>query len=87
MGILFLPLLGATWVLAIMSVSENDEMLSYLHSLFCLGSSLYVVVGYTILNRRVRDSIYFLYLKARGKKVPYEEAVNITRNPNASRYL
>ena len=83
-GIGFLPFLGATWVLAIMSVSENQEILHYLFSLASVLASGIVFAGYCLLNHRVRTSIYHMYLRCRGKKVPLEEVVSVNRPVNTT---
>lgn len=79
LGILFLPLLGATWVLAVLSVSENLEILHYFFSVFSLLTAVFILVGYCLLNSRVRDSLYFMFRACMGKKVPYQESLSVTR--------
>ncbi|XP_063598702.1 protocadherin-like wing polarity protein stan [Penaeus indicus] len=85
LGILFLPLLGATWVLAVLSVSEDLEILHYFFSVFSLLTALFVLVGYCLLNSRVRDSLYFMFLACTGRKVPYQETLSVTRPSHSSR--
>lgn len=84
LGILFLPLLGATWVLAVLSVSEDLEILHYFFSVFSLLTALFVLVGYCLLNSRVRDSLYFMFLACTGRKVPYQETLSVTRPSHSS---
>lgn len=79
LGILFLPLLGATWVLAVLSVSEDLEILHYFFSVFSLLTAMFILVGYCLLNSRVRDSLYFMIRTCMGKKVPYQESLSVTR--------
>ncbi|XP_064085068.1 protocadherin-like wing polarity protein stan isoform X1 [Macrobrachium nipponense] len=85
LGILFLPLLGATWVLAVLSVSEDLEILHYFFSVFSLLTAVFILVGYCLLNTRVRDSLYFMFLACTGRKVPYQESLSVTRTSVASR--
>ncbi|XP_069162090.1 protocadherin-like wing polarity protein stan isoform X3 [Procambarus clarkii] len=85
LGILFLPLLGATWVLAVLSVSEDLEILHYFFSVFSLLTAVFILVGYCLLNSRVRDSLYFMFLTCTGKKVPYQESLSVTRTSVVSR--
>ncbi|CAL4108899.1 unnamed protein product [Meganyctiphanes norvegica] len=85
LGILFLPLLGATWVLAVLSVSEDLAILHYFFSVFSLLTSLFIMVGYCLLNGRVRDSLYFMFLSCTGRKVPYQESLSVSRSTAASR--
>ncbi|KAK4300812.1 hypothetical protein Pmani_027014 [Petrolisthes manimaculis] len=85
LGILFLPLLGATWVLAVLSVSEDLEILHYFFSVFSLLTAVFILVGYCLLNSRVRDSLYFMFLTCTGKKVPYQESISVTRTSVVSR--
>ncbi|XP_076066701.1 protocadherin-like wing polarity protein stan isoform X3 [Oratosquilla oratoria] len=84
LGILFLPVLGSTWVLAVLSVSEDLEILHFSFSVFSVFTSLFILVGYCLLNARVRDSLYLMCLTCMGKKVPYQEALSVTRTTSAT---
>ncbi|XP_067133004.1 protocadherin-like wing polarity protein stan isoform X2 [Centruroides vittatus] len=53
-GIVLLPILGATWILAVLCVNESVSALHYTFILFCLIEGIYVFFGYCIINKKVR---------------------------------
>ncbi|XP_052128982.1 protocadherin-like wing polarity protein stan isoform X1 [Frankliniella occidentalis] len=80
LSVVALPLLGATWVLAVLAVSERLPIVSYglaaavfLHALFCL-------IGYCFVNERVRKNLRITVLRCMGKKVPLVEETCQTAN-------
>ncbi|GFV09493.1 protocadherin-like wing polarity protein stan [Trichonephila clavipes] len=79
LGIVLLPLLGATWVLAILSVNESLEVLHFIFSLFSCITGVYIFVGYCIINKKVRQQLMHTWARLRGKKVPYDESLSGTR--------
>ncbi|XP_076313585.1 protocadherin-like wing polarity protein stan isoform X2 [Tachypleus tridentatus] len=85
LGIMLLPVLGGTWVLALLSVNESLEVLHYVFSLFCLLEGVYIFVGYCFINRKVRQHLYCTWARLTGKKVPYDESLSGTRTTVASR--
>ncbi|RWS15474.1 hypothetical protein B4U79_12965 [Dinothrombium tinctorium] len=86
LSIILLPLLGCTWILALLSASDPLEELQYGFAVMCLASSMYVFVGYCIINRRVRHNIKLTWWRLHGKKSPHaEESLSGTRTSVASR--
>ncbi|CAL1293860.1 unnamed protein product [Larinioides sclopetarius] len=85
LGIVLLPLLGATWVLAILSVNESLEVLHFIFSLFSCITGIYIFVGYCIINKKVRQQLLHTWARMRGKKVPYDESLSGTRTTVVSR--
>ncbi|XP_035231471.1 protocadherin-like wing polarity protein stan isoform X2 [Stegodyphus dumicola] len=85
LGIILLPLLGATWVLAILSVNESLEVLHYIFSIFSCITGIYIFVGYCIINKKVRQQLHHTWARLRGKKVPYDESLSGTRTTVVSR--
>lgn len=75
-GLLFLPLLGATWVLAVLSVSEDLEILHYFFSLMSVATSLYILIGYCLINGIARNSLHGILTtgKAYGKQATVTRA-------------
>ncbi|GIX77505.1 protocadherin-like wing polarity protein stan [Caerostris extrusa] len=84
-GIVLLPLLGATWVLAILSVNESLEVLHFIFSLFSCITGIYIFIGYCIINKKVRQQLIHTWARMRGKKVPYDESLSGTRTTVVSR--
>ncbi|XP_044577360.1 protocadherin-like wing polarity protein stan isoform X2 [Cotesia glomerata] len=69
-----LPLLGATWTLAVLSASENSPILSYLLSVSIVVHSSFSLIGYCFINGRVRRNFYLSLLRCFGKKSPLLES-------------
>lgn len=70
LSVVSLPLMGLMWVLAVLSASENSQLLSLglcvvvvIHAIFCL-------IGYCVINKRVRENLNRTVLRCMGKKVP-----------------
>lgn len=57
LSIVLLPLLAALWILGLLSINDAIDELHYAYSLTTLLSSLYVFIGYCLVNRRVRHNI------------------------------
>lgn len=70
LSIASLPLLGATWTLAVLSASENSPTLSYMLSMSVVAHATFSLVGYCFINGRVRRNFYLSLLKCIGKKAP-----------------
>ncbi|KAG8196303.1 hypothetical protein JTE90_013791 [Oedothorax gibbosus] len=85
LGVILLPLLGATWVLAILSVNESLEVLHFIFSIFSCVTGIYIFVGYCIINKKVRQQLQHTWARLRGKKVPYDESLSGTRTTVVSR--
>lgn len=61
-----LPLLGATWVLALLAASERYPLLTPLLSIAVLSHAVFSLGGYCFANNRVRQNLmryvkYILY--------------------------
>ncbi|XP_055704133.1 protocadherin-like wing polarity protein stan [Phlebotomus papatasi] len=70
LSVVSLPLMGVMWVLAVLSASENSQLLNvllcvvvFIHAIFCL-------IGYCIINKRVRENLHRSFLRCMGRKVP-----------------
>ncbi|XP_037087761.1 LOW QUALITY PROTEIN: protocadherin-like wing polarity protein stan, partial [Pollicipes pollicipes] len=85
LAVTLLPLMGAVWVLAVLSVSEEMEVLNYLLAAFSLLLGLFVLLGYCLLNRRVRQGTMRSLALCCGRKLAYDESLSGTRTTMASR--
>ncbi|XP_008557612.1 protocadherin-like wing polarity protein stan [Microplitis demolitor] len=74
LSVVSLPLLGATWTLAVLSASENSPMLSYLLSVSIVTHAAFSLIGYCFINGRVRRNLYLSLLRCFGKKSPLLES-------------
>lgn len=57
LSIILLPIFTALWVIALLAVNDAIDELHYAYSCLALASSLYIFVGYCLVNRRVRHNI------------------------------
>lgn len=57
LSIILLPLFAALWILALLAVNDAIDELHYAYSFVALVSSLYIFIGYCLVNRRVRHNI------------------------------
>ena len=80
-----LPLLGATWTLAVLNASENSSILSYLLSIAIVIHSAFSLIGYCFVNSRVRRNLYLSVLRCIGKKTSLLEGS--TGNVNSSQNI
>ena len=86
LSIILLPLLASVWILALLSVNDSLEELHFGFSLMSLISSVYIFVGYCLINHRVRHNIRIMWARMRGKKVAYvDDSLSGTRTSVASR--
>uniref|UniRef100_A0A182NV34 Protocadherin-like wing polarity protein stan n=1 Tax=Anopheles dirus TaxID=7168 RepID=A0A182NV34_9DIPT len=74
LSVVSLPLLGIMWVLAVLSASENSQLLNMLLSAVVIMHSLFSVIGYCIINKRVRENLHNAFLRCMGRKVPLLES-------------
>uniref|UniRef100_A0A182QFS4 Protocadherin-like wing polarity protein stan n=1 Tax=Anopheles farauti TaxID=69004 RepID=A0A182QFS4_9DIPT len=74
LSVVSLPLLGIMWVLAVLSASENSQLLNMLLSAVVIMHSLFSVIGYCIINKRVRENLHNAFLRCIGRKVPLLES-------------
>lgn len=70
LSIASLPLLGATWILAVLGASENSPTLSYMLSVAIVLHAAFSLIGYCFINGRVRRNLYLSLLRCIGKKAP-----------------
>lgn len=68
-----LPLLGVTWVLAVLTIGEQLPTLTYSLSASVVVQGLFSLVGYCVVNTRVRKNLRLTILRCMGKKVPLVE--------------
>lgn len=76
-SVVSLPLLGCAWVLAVLSVAEHLPILSYLLSGAVLAHSIFCLIGYCFINKRVRQNLVRTILRCMGKKVPLLETTSL----------
>ncbi|XP_049292738.1 protocadherin-like wing polarity protein stan isoform X2 [Anopheles funestus] len=74
LSVVSLPLLGIMWVLAVLSASENSQLLNMLLSAVIIMHSLFSIIGYCIINKRVRENLHNAFLRCIGRKVPLLES-------------
>ena len=60
LGLALLPVTTAVWVLAVLSASGASEILFYAFSLCSVLESIFIMLGYCLLNRRVRMGLLHL---------------------------
>jgi len=81
--------MGVMWVLAVLAASENSQLISILLSITVLLHSIFCMIGYCIINKRVRENLHRSFLRCMGKKVPLidsslivsSSSQNINTNP------
>lgn len=62
------------WVLAVLAASETSQWLSILLSVSVVVHAIFCMVGYCIINHRVRENLHRSFLRCMGRKVPLMEA-------------
>lgn len=92
LSVVSLPLMGVMWVLAVLAASENSQLLSMLLSGVVVLHAIFCLVGYCIINKRVRENLQRTFLRCMGRKVPLLDSsmvvsnsshnVNATNRPN-----
>ncbi|XP_035787631.1 protocadherin-like wing polarity protein stan isoform X1 [Anopheles albimanus] len=70
LSVVSLPLLGIMWVLAVLAASDNSQLLNMLLSAVVILHALFSLVGYCIINKRVRENLHNACLRCLGRKVP-----------------
>lgn len=79
------------WVLAVLTASENSQLLTMLLSGTVVFHAFFCLIGYCIINKRVRENLNRSFLRCIGRKVPLldsSQAVsvssqNATSNPRS----
>lgn len=70
LSVVSLPLMGVMWVLAVLAASENSQLLTILLSAVVLVHAFFCIIGYCIINKRVRENLRRTVLRCMGRKVP-----------------
>ena len=91
LSVVSLPLMGIMWVLAVLAASENSQLLTMLLSGAVVFHAFFCLIGYCIINKRVRENLNHTFLRCLGRKVPLldsSQAVsvssqNATSNPRS----
>lgn len=91
LSVVSLPLMGIMWVLAVLAASENSQLLTMLLSGTVVFHAMFCLIGYCIINKRVRENLNHSFLRCLGRKVPLldsSQAVsvssqNATSNPRS----
>jgi cadherin EGF LAG seven-pass G-type receptor 1 len=71
LGLALLPVTATVWVLAVMSASDTSEILFYAFSLCSVLESIFIMLGYCLLNRRVRLGL--LHLAGRKDTMDHDD--------------
>ncbi|XP_055533079.1 protocadherin-like wing polarity protein stan isoform X2 [Wyeomyia smithii] len=70
LSVVSLPLMGIMWVLAVLAASESSQLLKILLSATVIIHAFFSVVGYCVINKRVRENLHRTFLRCMGRKVP-----------------
>lgn len=76
-SVIALPLLGATWILALLNASERLPVLTPALSAAVLIHAAFSLGGYCFANNRVRENLFRSIMKCMGKKVPLLETPSV----------
>ena len=66
LALALLPVTATVWVLAVLSASDTSEILFYAYSLCSVLQAVFILLGYCLLNRRVRRGLMRLGGKQGG---------------------
>ncbi|XP_037887303.1 protocadherin-like wing polarity protein stan isoform X2 [Glossina fuscipes] len=80
LSVVSLPLMGVMWVLAVLAASENSQLLSMLLSGVVVLHAIFCLVGYCIINKRVRENLQRTLLRCMGRKVPLLDSSMVVSN-------
>ncbi|CAH1976679.1 unnamed protein product [Acanthoscelides obtectus] len=69
-SVVSLPLLGATWTLALLDASERHPLLTPMLSVAVLVHAGFSLAGYCFANNRVRQNLFRSIMRCIGKKAP-----------------
>lgn len=58
MDLTLLPICGSVWALSLLGANERGPIWQYAISASVAFLSLYIALGYCILNQRVKESLY-----------------------------
>lgn len=76
-SVIALPLLGCTWVLALLAASERHPLLTPFLSAAVLIHAAFSLAGYCFANNRVRQNLIRSIMRCMGKKVPLLETASV----------
>ncbi|XP_072387451.1 protocadherin-like wing polarity protein stan isoform X2 [Diabrotica undecimpunctata] len=83
-SVIALPLLGATWVLALLDASERHPLLTPFLSVAVLVHAGFSLAGYCFANNRVRQNLIRSIMRCMGKKVPLLDTTSVMGVPSTS---
>lgn len=91
LSVVSLPLMGVMWVLSVLAASETSEILSLALSGCVVVHAFFSIVGYCIINKRVRENLHNTFLRCMGRKVPLLDSTVVStstsvRTPGFSGY-
>uniref|UniRef100_T1K1W7 Uncharacterized protein n=1 Tax=Tetranychus urticae TaxID=32264 RepID=T1K1W7_TETUR len=86
LSIILLPVLGSTWILALLASNDTLEEFNLGFVILCIISSFYIFIGYCLVNRRVRQNIKITWYRLKGiKSNNLEESISGTRTSLAGK--
>lgn len=83
LSVVSLPLMGIMWVLSVLSASESSEIFSISLSAVVLLHAFFSIIGYCIINKRVRENLNNTFLRCMGKKVPLLDSSLVISSSNS----
>ncbi|CAG9761162.1 unnamed protein product [Ceutorhynchus assimilis] len=83
-SVIALPLLGITWVLALLAASERHPLLMPFLSVAVLVHAAFSLAGYCFANNRVRQNLLRTFMRCMGKKVPLLDTQSVVGVPSTS---
>lgn len=79
--------MGIMWVLSVLAASENSQLLTMLLSGAVVVHAIFCLIGYCIINKRVRENLRRTCLRCMGRKVPLldsSQAISVSSQNVAS---
>lgn len=83
LSVVSLPLMGVMWVLSVLAASETSEIFSLALSACVLIHAFFSIIGYCIINKRVRENLNNTFLRCMGKKVPLLDSSVVVSTSNS----
>ncbi|KAL3270161.1 hypothetical protein HHI36_009218 [Cryptolaemus montrouzieri] len=83
-SVVALPLMGTTWILALMAASERHPLFTPALSAAVLMQAAFSLGGYCFANERVRENLLRSIMRCMGKKVPLLETTSVGGLPSTS---
>lgn len=72
--------MGVMWVLSVLTASENSQFLSLLLSVCIILHAIFCLIGYCIINKRVKENLNRTVLRCLGRKVPLLDSSAVASN-------